>query len=396
MLEAACIADWRGRMIVSGPGDGEHLVLPDLLSVASAVASPAATRPDDVCFWLYSSGSTGKPKGAVHVQTSLIQTAELFGRSVLGITEHDIIYSSAKLFFAYGLGNSLTFPMATGASSILHSAKVTPSTVNAILREQRPTIFCGVPTLFNAMLASPDLPRSGEHNLRLCISAGEALPEHLGHAWRERTGVDIVDGIGSTEMLHVFVSNRPGEVRYGSTGRPVPGYRVRLASENGVDVAPGEIGEMLVSGPTAAAGYWNNRQRTRSTFLGEWVRTGDKFLQTPDGDYVHCGRSDDMLKVSGNWVSPVEVEGALMGHEAVFEAGVIGVPDNDALIKPKAFVVLKPGVAADPALVRALQDFAATRVAPYKSPRWIEFVDTLPKTATGKLQRYLLHKVHNG
>ena len=396
MIEAARIAEWRGRIIVSGSLAGaRHPALSDLMAAASASATPAETRVDDVCFWLYSSGSTGKPKGTVHVQTSLVQTAELFARNVLGITERDLIYSSARLFFAYGLGNSLTFPMAAGATSILHGTKVTPSAVNAILCGQRPTIFCGVPTLFNSMLTTGDLPRPGEHNLRLCTSAGEALPEHLGRAWREHTGVDIVDGIGSTEMLHIFVSNRPGDVRYGSTGRPVPGYRVRLASENGEAVAPGEIGEMLVSGPSAAAGYWNNRQRTQSTFLGEWVRTGDKFRQTPDGDFIHCGRSDDMLKVSGNWVSPVEVEAALMAHEAVFEAAVIGAPDENGLIRPKAFLVLKPGARDGSELVQVLRDFCGTRLPHYKCPQWIEFVESLPKTATGKLQRYLLHNMES-
>jgi len=391
-VEATRIAAWSGRFIVSGKSDGERPALRDLMDAASVVANPAATRPDDVCFWLYSSGSTGRPKGAVHVHTSLIQTADLFAQAILGITERDLIYSSAKLFFAYGLGNALSFPMSCGATSILHSGRVTPQAVNAILRDHRPTIFCGVPTLFNALLASPGLPKFGEHNLRFCTSAGEALPERVGRAWREHTGVDIVDGIGSTEMLHIFVSNRPGEVRYGTTGRPVPGYRVRLAGENGDDVRPGEIGEMQVSGPTAAACYWNNREKTRSTFLGEWVRTGDKFFQTPEGDFVYCGRSDDMMKVSGYWVSPAEVESELMAHEAVFEAGVIGVADEDGLIKPKAFLVLKPGVSETADVARSLDAFAKSRLPQYKCPRWIAFLDSLPKTATGKLQRYLLHR----
>jgi len=394
-VEAARMADWHGRIVVSGASDGGHASLGDLLGAASPLAATTDTRPDAVCFWLYSSGSTGKPKGAVHLQTSLVQTAELFAQGVLGITEHDVIFSSAKLFFAYGLGNSLTFPMAAGATSILLSSRVTPQAVIAILRERKPTIFCGVPTLFNALIASPDLPRFGEHNLRFCTSAGEALPERVGRAWREQTGVDIVDGIGSTEMLHIFVSNRPAAVRYGTTGQPVPGYRVRLTGDHGAEVPRGEIGEMLVNGPTAAACYWNNPERTRATFFGGWVRTGDKFRQTPEGDFVHCGRSDDMLKVSGNWVSPVEVESALMAHDAVFEAGVIGTPDENGLIKPKAFLVLKPGVAAGPELARTLQEFAASRLPHYKQPHWIEFVDALPKTATGKLQRYLLYKVQN-
>jgi benzoate-CoA ligase len=395
LLEGARLADWRGRFIVSGKGDGAHPALGDLLAGASAAATVAPTRPDDVCFWLYSSGSTGDPKAAVHIQTNLIRTAEQFGKGILGMTERDLVYSAAKLFFAYGLGNALSFPMSVGATSVLLADRPTPPAVNAILREQRPTIFCGVPTLFNSLLASADLPRAGEHALRLCTSAGEALPEHLGRAWRERTGVDIVDGIGSTEMLHIFVSNRPGSVRYGTTGRPVPGYAVRLVDENGGDVAPGDVGEMLVTGPSAATGYWGNAERTRSTFLGEWVRTGDKFRETAEGDFVYCGRRDEMLKVGGIWVSPMEVEAALMAHEAVFEAAVVGAPDENGLVKPLAFVVLRPDAAACAQLAEALRDFVRSRLAPYKYPRWIEFIDALPKTATGKIQRFLLQKRAN-
>jgi benzoate-CoA ligase len=324
-----------------------------------------------------------------------MQSAELFGQRVLGMTEADLVFSAAKLFFAYGLGNALTFPMSVGAASILFAGRPVPDQVNAILRERRPTIFCGVPTLFNSLLASGGLPRFGEHALRVCTSAGEALPEHVGRAWREHTGVDIVDGIGSTEMLHIFVSNRPGEVRYGVTGRAVPGYRVRLVDEQGADVPAGEVGEMQVSGPTAATGYWNNAEKTRATFLGEWVRTGDKFRQTPDGDFVYCGRRDEMLKVGGIWVSPMEVEAALTSHASVFEAAVVGARDESGLVKPMAFVVLKPGENGSAQLTEALQTFVKTRLAPYKYPRWIEFVDALPKTATGKIQRFLLQKRAN-
>jgi benzoate-CoA ligase len=387
--EAARLADWRERVVI---GEAE---LPNLLAKASPAASVAATRADDTCFWLYSSGSTGEPKGVVHRHISLAHTAELFGQGVLGLSEDDVVYSAAKLFFAYGLGNALTFPTWAGATSVLFAPRPTPEAVNAILRERRPTIFCGVPTLFNSLLGSGALPRPGEHALRLCISAGEALPEQVGRAWREHTGVDIVDGIGSTEMLHVFVSNRPGSVRYGVTGRPVPGYRVRLVDENGTDAAPDEIGEMLVSGPSAAAHYWNNAERTRSTFLGEWVRTGDKFRENADGDFIYCGRRDEMLKVGGIWVSPMEVEAALMAHESVFEAAVVGAADEEGLIKPMAFVVLSPGSRPGPELRDALQRFVKTRIAPYKYPRWIEFVDALPKTATGKIQRFLLKKRAN-
>ncbi|GGF29154.1 acetyl-CoA synthetase [Aliidongia dinghuensis] len=390
LVEAADIAKWDGLVVVSGAeGQGRPLLAP-LMAEADKTALAAQTRPDDVCFWLYSSGSTGRPKGTVHRQSSLIETARLFGQGVLEIGEGDLVYSAAKLFFAYGLGNALTFPMAVGASAVLVSGRPTPDMVADVLRRARPTLFCGVPTLYAALVASPALPGRGEHALRLCTSAGEALPAEVGRAWTELTGVEIVDGIGSTEMLHIFVSNRPGAVRYGVTGRPVPGYRVRLVDETRREVATGEIGEMEVSGPTAAAHYWNNPEKTHATFLGEWVKTGDKFRQDEAGDYIHCGRADDMLKVSGIWVSPMEVESALIGHPAVQEAAVIGVADAAGLVKPKAFVVLKPGTSADAALIVALQDHVKSRLAPHNYPRWIEFVDDLPKTATGKIQRHVL------
>jgi benzoate-CoA ligase len=392
-LEAAQLANWSGRVIVSGNAYGGNLPwLLQLLKFASSHSETHRTRTDDECFWLYSSGSTGKPKAAVHVQTSMAYTAQLFAQNVLGINEHDVIFSAAKLFFAYGLGNALSFPLALGATSVLFDGRPTPASVCGILREKRPTIFCGVPTLFSSLLACGDLPHPGEHSLRLCMSAGEALPEEVGRAWREQTGVDIIDGIGSTEMLHIFISNRPGEVRYGTTGFPVPGYRVRLVDENNQEVAGGEIGNLQVSGPTRAAHYWNNPEKTRETFLGEWLKTGDRFRQGLGGEFIYCGRSDDMLKVSGLWVSPVEVESALMSHPAVLEAAVVGLPDENDLIKPKAFVVVKPGAAASPQLAEELQNFVKSKLAPYKYPRWIEFLDELPKTATGKVQRYLLRK----
>lgn len=390
MLEAAEISGWEGRIVVAGNGDGTYPELAELMASSSTTCESSPTRPDDVCFWLYSSGSTGRPKAAVHVQTSLLQTAELFGQGVLGINADDVIYSAAKLFFAYGLGNALTFPLAVGATAILFPGRPKPREVTQILREQRPTVFFGVPTLFGSLLASPDLPRGGEHALRLCGSAGEALPEPVGRTWTEHTGVEIVDGIGSTEMLHCFVSNRPGAVRYGTSGLPVPGYRVRLADEDGSEVPQGEIGELQVSGPTAAACYWNNREKTRATFVGEWMRTGDKYRQDSDGYLVHCGRSDDMMKVGGIWVSPLEVESALIAHDSVLEAAVVASTDGNGLVKPKAFIVLKHGVPADDAMRQQLQEFVKTRLAPYKYPRYIEFMTELPKTATGKLQRFLL------
>jgi benzoate-CoA ligase len=389
--EAARLAEWGGHILVAG-GVSHGNTLCARLAAAPPDARTAATGADDVCFWLYSSGSTGRPKGVVHRQRSLLRTAELYGQDVLGITEHDVVFSAAKLFFAYGLGNALTFPMSVGATAVLCPGRPTPAAVNAILRDQRPTIFFGVPTLFNALLASVELPQKGEHALRFCVSAGEALPEKIGLAWRERTGVDIVDGIGSTELLHIFVSQRPDGVRYGTTGWVVPGYRVRLVDDTGNEVPAGEMGEMHVSGPTAAAGYWNNPDKTRETFLGDWVRTGDRFRQTPAGDYLHCGRQDDLLKVGGIYVSPLEVEAVLLDHEAILEAAVVGAPDEIGLVKPKAFVVLCPGVAAGPALVQAVQQFVKARLAPYKYPRWIEVVEALPKTATGKIRRHALRQ----
>ncbi len=261
-----------------------------------AASETAPTHPDEPCFWLYSSGSTGRPKGTVHVHSSLIQTAELYAVPVMGIGESDVVYSVAKLFFAYGLGNALTFPMAVGATSVLMAERPTPAVVSRVLREYRPTVFCGVPTFYAAMLASNDLPQRDEIALRRCLSAGEPLPQDIGRRWVERTGVDILDGIGSTEMLHIFLSNWPGAVRYGTTGRPIPGYELKIVDEQGDAVPRGEIGDLLVSGPTSAAYYWNNRERCRATFMGRWTRTGDKYFEDGDGYYVYCGRSDDMLK----------------------------------------------------------------------------------------------------
>ncbi len=391
--DAARQANWGGTIVVSDPRGtytGAWPRLQALLDDAAPLRETARTRPDDVCFWLYSSGSTGKPKGTVHVHTSLVHTAELFAQAVLGFAESDVVFSAAKLFFAYGLGNALTFPLAVGATSVLYAGRATPDAVLDVLRRERATIFCGVPTLFGALLVHAGFPPRGELALRLCTSAGEVLPEEIGKSWTARTGVEIIDGIGSTEMLHIFVSNRPGAVRYGTTGQPVPGYRARIVDERGAEAAPGEIGELEVSGPTAAAYYWNNREKSRRTFAGEWTRTGDKFRVDADGNYVHCGRADDMLKVGGIWVSPAEVESALAAHEHVLECAVIGVADENELIKPKAFVVLKAGATGDDALRETLKAHVKSRLAPYKYPRWIAFVDELPKTATGKIQRHVL------
>jgi benzoate-CoA ligase len=380
------------HVVVSGKDPHGHAYLQSLMSKAATKFEAAPTTCDDVCFWLYSSGSTGTPKGTVHVHSSLIQTAELYAKPVLGIRESDIVFSAAKLFFAYGLGNSLTFPLAVGATTVLMAERPTPAAVFKRLTEQRPTIFYGVPTLYANLLASPDLPRKEEVALRICTSAGEALPADIGRRWTEHFGVELLDGIGSTEMLHIFLSNRPGDVRYGTTGKPVPGYRIRLVDEEGREVGPNEIGELQISGPTSAIMYWNNRAKTLATFVGPWTRAGDKYSVDDVGYYTYGGRSDDMLKVSGMYVSPFEVEAALLTHPDVLEAAVVGATDERQLVKPKAFVVTKPGVTGSAALAEALKQHVKDRLTPYKYPRWIDFIPELPKTATGKIQRFKLRK----
>lgn len=389
------------HVIVSGAGDqplpGGLLRLADLMATAAPEAATAPTTCDDVCFWLYSSGSTGKPKGTLHIHSSLIMTAELYARPVLGIREDDTVFSAAKLFFAYGLGNGLTFPLSVGATAVLMAERPTPASVGRVLRKYQPSIFYGVPTLYAAMLASPDLPRRDElARLRCCTSAGEALPADIGRRWQEYCGVDILDGIGSTEMLHIFLSNRPGDVRYGSTGKPVPGYEIRLVDEAGQPAARGNMGELQVNGPSSAILYWNNREKSLATFNGPWTRCGDKYVEDEDGYFIYCGRSDDMLKVSGIYVSPFEVEAALMTHASVLEAAVVGAADEQALIKPKAYVVLKSGIAPTPQLAEELQAHVKNKLAPYKYPRWVEFIEELPKTATGKIQRFKLRGQRQG
>jgi benzoate-CoA ligase len=383
---------WLETVIVAGGAITGLKSLDRLVAKASDKLAAAATTCDDPAFWLYSSGSTGTPKGAVHLQSSLVTTAELYARPTLALGESDIVFSAAKLFFAYGLGNALTFPLRAGATAVLMGERPTPQSVCRILKQHRPTVFYGVPTLYAAMLASNELPAKGQHTLRACVSAGEALPEELGQRWVEAIGIDIYDGIGSTEMLHIFLSNGPQALRYGTTGKAVPGYRLKLVDDDGQPVKPGDVGELLVSGASSAAFYWNNRTRSRGTFQGEWTRTGDKYVCSADGFYTYCGRTDDMLKVGGIYVSPFEVEAALVTHPAVLEAAIIGVEDENRLVKPKAFVVLKPGQESAAGLGDALKNHVKDRLAPYKYPRWIEFVPELPKTATGKIQRFKLRQ----
>jgi benzoate-CoA ligase family protein len=377
-------------VIVSGDNARGHHGFEDLIAQAKPEAYTAPTTRDDICFWLYTSGSTGQPKGAVHVHADLKLTNDLYAARVLGLDDQDVCYSAAKLFFAYGLGNALTFPLSAGATTILLPERPTPELVATLMRRHPVTVFYGVPTFYAAFLASAAAPQRDEVKLRLCVSAGEALPAQIGSRWRERYGVDILDGLGSTEMLHIFLSNRPGEVKYGTTGKPVPGYDVRLVGDGGEVVKRGEMGELQVRGPTSAIMYWNNRAQSRSTFLGEWTRSGDKYFEDQDGFFVYCGRRDDMLKVSGMYVSPFEVEGALCMHPDVLEAAVVAWPDAEGLVKPKAFVVLKSPDRACDALAHTLQEHCKSRLAPYKYPRMIEFRTDLPKTATGKIQRFKL------
>ncbi len=401
------------RVVVAGSGDAAggpgaasaeagsaapsppSIDLAALLAKTAPLAAPAPTHADHPAFWLYSSGSTGQPKGTVHTHGNAWWTAELYGKGVLALTERDVCFSAAKLYFAYGLGNALTFPLSVGASVVLMAERPTPDAVfkrwtggtNAAAdlgQDLRPTVFFGAPTGFAGMLASPALPARDAVALRMCSSAGEALPGEIGQRFERHFGSAIVDGIGSTEMLHVFLSNRPGDIRYGTTGKPVDGYVIELRGDDGRPVADGEVGDLFIKGPSAALMYWGNREKSRETFQGGWTKSGDKYVRDADGYFTYSGRSDDMLKVSGIWVSPFEVEATLMQHPAVLECAVIGTEDGEGLTKTKAFVVVKPGAAVADAELKA---FVKEKLAPYKYPRTIEFVDELPKTATGKIQR---------
>ncbi|MBL8329587.1 MAG: benzoate-CoA ligase family protein [Rubrivivax sp.] len=390
-----------GKVLVSRPLAPLHpseTEFETFVAAASPLARAANTAADDPAFWLYSSGSTGRPKGTVHSHANAWWTAELYGKGVLRLHESDLCFSAAKLFFAYGLGNALSFPLSVGATTLLMAERPTPEAVfkrwTGGVQGLMPTVFYGAPTGFAGMLAHPALPARGALRLRLVSSAGEALPADLGERFRRHFGVDIIDGIGSTEMLHIFLSNRPGQVRYGSTGWPVPGYTIELRGDDGQPVPDGEPGDLYIQGPSAALMYWGNRAKTAETFQGGWTKSGDKYLRNvDDGSYTYGGRSDDMLKVSGVYVSPFEVEATLVQHPAVLEAAVIGVPDAEGLTKTKAFVVLKPG---GEATADGLKAFVKDKLAPYKYPRQIEFVPDLPKTATGKIQRFKLREREAG
>ncbi|MBN9388260.1 MAG: benzoate-CoA ligase family protein [Chloroflexi bacterium] len=368
-----------------------YLLFHELLENASPELDAFPTSRDDAAFWLYSSGTTGFPKGAVHLHRDMVYCTEYYARGILKMTGDDRCFSVAKLFFAYGLGNGLYFPFGVGASTILHPGRPEPGKLLEIASNKKPTLFFGVPTAFASMLSQPGNYDLG--SVRAGVSAGEALPKAVWERFKARFGVEILDGIGSTEVLHIFVSNRPGEVRPGSTGKVVPGYEARIVDENGQDVGPNEEGMLIIKGPSTCAYYWNKWDKTRETILGEWIRTGDKYHEDEDGYYWYHGRADDMIKAGGIWVSPVEVENALVEHPAVQETGVVGRMDGDELVKPCAFVVVKADYAAGPALEQELKQFVKDKIAVYKYPRWIIFVESLPRTATGKLQRFKLREL---
>ncbi|MBF0392342.1 MAG: benzoate-CoA ligase family protein [Alphaproteobacteria bacterium] len=342
------------------------------------------------CFWLYSSGSTGQPKGAVHLHRDMVVTSETYGVQTLGVREDDICFSAAKLFFAYGLGNGMTFPLWVGATTVLLDTRPTPDSTFEMIARFRPTLYFGVPTLYAAQLQALESLKPDLSSVRLCVSAGEALPADIFRRWRERTGLDILDGIGSTELLHIFISNRVGSIRPGSSGTMVPGYEARIVDENDREVPIGESGKLLVKGKSAAAYYWRNPEKTATTMLGEWLNTGDTYSRDAEGYYLYCGRSDDMLKVGGIWCSPFEIEGTLIECPKVLEAAVVGREDQAGLVKPEAWIILADGVKPTDALEAELLAHCKSRMAPYKYPRKFHFVDELPKTATGKIQRFRL------
>jgi len=352
---------------------------------------PAITFEDSVCFWLYSSGSTGSPKGTVHIHRSLVSTANTYAKSIIKIKSDDICFSAAKLFFAYGLGNAMTFPMSIGATSILMSDRPTLESVSDVINRHKVSIFFGVPTLYAAILNS-NINKENYLSLRLSVSAGEALPAHLCEKWNNLLGIKVLDGIGSTEMLHIFISNSIEETIPGASGRPVQGYKARLIKDDGVEAKDSEIGELEINGPSSAISYWNKPEKTKVTFRGKWTRTGDKYVRDVNGIYTYCGRADDMMKVSGQYVSPFEVEAALQSHKSVLEAAVVAHKDKDNLIKPKAFIVLNTEMKINDDLEMELTNHVKQQLTPFKYPRWYEFCSELPKTATGKIQRYKLRE----
>jgi benzoate-CoA ligase family protein len=370
--------------------DGPEPSLGTLLANNAPKFEAVPATADDDCFWLYSSGSTGQPKAAVHRHRDMVITSQRFGVETLGIREDDVFYSEAKLFFAYGLGNNLTFPLWVGATAVLNEHRPGPATSFPLIKQFRPTLYFGVPTLYAAYLQHFSREKPDLSSVRQCVSAGEALPAEILRRWHEETGLWILDGIGSTEALHIFISNTSRDIRPGSSGRVVPGYSARILDEHGVEVADGESGQLFISGDSTARCYWNDIERTATTMANGWLNTGDTYRRDAQDYFYYCGRSDDMMKVGGIWCSPFEIESKLVEHPGVVEAAVVGRIDQEGLIKPEAFVVLKEGQAGSVTLAAELMEFCKNGLAPYKYPRWVNFVAELPKTATGKIQRFLL------
>ncbi len=381
-------------VVVNGRG-GNYPSFESLLESASSQMEAAATSKDDTAFWLYSSGSTGASKACIHLHHDMVVCSELYAKGILQISEHDRCYSVARLFFAYGLGNAGYFPLSCGATTILSGPRPDVATIYANIERYRPTLFFSVPSNYVAMLAyhSPEGKEFDLSSIRQAVSAGESLPAAVFQRFKERFGVEILDGLGSTETLQMVISNRADEMRPGSTGKIIPGYEARLVDENGHDVARGEIGALLIKGDSTCAGYWNQHEKTKATFDGPWFRTGDRYYQDEDGYYWYAGRGDDLFKVNGRWLSPAEVENALIAHPAVQEAAVIAREDASKLNKPVAYVVVNPEAVPNEDLVRSLQDWVTERLGAYKRPRWIEFLPELPKTATGKVQRFKLREL---
>jgi len=378
---------------VALPVEGGERSLVAEMAGASPRLEAVPSAATAACFWLYSSGSTGRPKGAVHRHRDMVATAQLYGVEVLGAREEDVFFSAAKLFFAYGHGNAMHFPLWVGGTAVLLEVKPTPQGTFETIERFRPTLFFGVPTLYAAQLQALETARPDLSSVRLCVSAGEALPADIFRRWKERTGLTILDGIGSTEALHIFISNRADDVRPGTSGRVVPGYEARIVSGTG-EAPVNEPGRLQIKGPSTAAYYWNNPQKTASTMLdGDWLDTGDTYLRDEEGYFHYCGRSDDMLKVGGIWCSPIEIESTLVGHPSVLEVAVVGAADESGLVKPEAYVVLRSGVAGGDALAQELMAYCKSRLAPYKFPRRLHFVADLPKTATGKIQRFRLRQL---
>jgi benzoate-CoA ligase len=381
------------HVIVTGTKAPRQLSLGELMERASPSLAPCDTSKDDTAFWLYSSGTTGSPKGAIHLHHDMLVAADQYARMTIGLEESDVSFSVAKLFFAYGLGNGLYFPLRTGGTTVLLGDRPVPEKVFQVIDRYQPTVFYGVPTSYAALLHQAEKDgRTSLGRVRMCISAGETLPRHIFLRWRERFQVEILDGIGSTEILHIFISNWPGKAKAGSTGQLVPGYEARIVDDDRHDLPPGHVGTLLIRGDSIAAGYWNKHEATKQTFRGEWIDTHDKFMVDQDGYFWYAGRADDMLKVGGQAVWPTEVEGILQGHPAVLESGVTGAADDEGLLKPVAYVVLKEGHESSPDLARALQEFVKRNAAPHKYPRAVVFLDGLPKTATGKIKRHELRE----